>query len=971
MDTLKKSLFIIITVFISENLFCQESVYSEGKNAREHILIDLGWLFAFGHPYNAADDFSNGTGYFSYFAKAGYGDGAASQHFDDRAWRKLNLPHDWCVELPFDSLGGHSHGYKAIGRYFPENSVGWYRKSFFIPESDSGKRISIEFDGVFRNSIVWVNGFYLGTEHSGYTGFSYDITDYLNYSGENVIAVRVDATMEEGWYYEGAGIYRHVWLLKTEPLHVARYGTFITSDLKNNVALITTRTTVVNESDKKAVFDIEETIVDYAGKAVASGKLRQLELTSGDQKEYFNKLTIANPELWSIEKPYLHKLKTVIRSAGKVVDIYESTFGIRTVRFDANEGFFLNEKPVKILGANMHQDHAGVGTAIPDALQEYRIKRLKDMGANGIRTAHNPPAPGLLNACDRLGMLVLDENRLMGSNEEHFSCLERLIKRDRNHPSVVLWSFGNEEWAIETNTKGERITASMQAFAQKLDSSRAFTVALSGGWDNGSGMIPQVIGYNYIFHGDIDGHHTKFPWQAGIGTEETNTHQTRGIYKTDRQKSYVAPTNGLSGKPGAEYGWQFYAARPFLSGLFYWTGFDYRGESNPFNWPAVINQSGSFDLCGFHKDIFFYFQAWWGNEPVLHILPHWNLPAGQEGWKGSEGKEIIVTVYSNCEQIELFLNNKSQGKQTMPINGHLEWKVKYQPGILLAYGYKGGKKIITGKVETTGAAVKLQLSADRNSIHADGEDVSVITVKVNDTGGLTVPTADNEVSFTLDGPGRIIGVGNGDPASHEPDRFFETVKAIKIENLKELPVSDLVNRPEAAPGFDDSAWKPAFLSSRNDDWRDYKDTLLVVRGTIMLPDFTDETVITLFTKSILESQSIYINGHLIAANVRRGDPEQSFLLDHGAIKPGKNVYAVTGQRFRKTYQWDEPNTDPGLIQLFESAGQWKRKLFSGLAQVIIQSAKQPGDIVLSAASPGLKPAVIKISSLEVASKPAP
>jgi beta-galactosidase len=960
---MKKTFWIIFTIFLSVNSFCQEKTNKENIGDREHLLMDSGWLFALGHSFDANKDFNNGTGYFSYFAKTGYGDGAAAKDFDDRAWRKLDLPHDWCVELPFDARGGHSHGYKAIGRDFPENSVGWYRKAFFIPASDLGKRISIEFDGVFRNSIVWVNGFYLGTEHSGYASFSYDITDYLNYGGDNVIAVRVDATIEEGWFYEGAGIYRHVWLSKTSPLHVAHYGTFITTDLKDNTALITARTTVINESDKSSVFDIEETIVNAEGKPIVSGSIQQLTLRSGEQKEYFSRYNVANPKLWSIETPYLHKLKTVIRSEGKVVDTYETTFGIRTVRYDANEGFFLNGKNIKIVGACLHQDHAGVGTAIPNALQEYRIKKLKEMGANGIRTSHNPSAPELLDACDRLGMLVLEENRLMGSNEEHLSCLERMMKRDRNHPSIVLWSMGNEEWAIESNIKGARITTTMQNYAQRLDSSRAFTVAISGGWDNGSGMTSQVMGYNYIVQGNIEMHHTKFPWQAAIGTEETNTHQTRGIYITDEQKSYIGPTNEMPNNRGAESGWQYYAAHPFLSGLFYWTGFDYRGEANPFNWPAVINQSGSVDLCGFPKDIFYYFKSWWGKEPVLHILPHWN-------WKGSEGKEINVTVYSNCEQIELFLNKKSLGKQSMPINGHLEWKVNYQPGVLLACGYKGGKEVITNKVETTGDAATIQLSADRNIINADGEDVSVITVRVNDAIGAMIPTADNQISFTMEGPGTIIGIGNGDPTSHEAERFFESIKTTKIENLKELAVNNLDNRPEVAAGIDDSDWKPAFKSQRSDDWRIYKDTLLVIRGTIELPEITNETEINLYTKSILENQSVYINGHLLAANIKRNAPNQSYKLDHSIIKPGKNVYAVVGQRFRKTYQWDEPNTDPGLVQIINPAGQWKRKVFNGLAQVIIRSSKQAGEILLSAASPGLKPTVIKIQTQAIPLKTA-
>ena len=555
-----------------------------------------------------------------------------------------------------------------------------------------------------------------------------------------------------------------------------------------------------------------------------------------------------------------------------------------------------------------------------------------------------------------MGMLVLDENRLMGSNEEHLNCLERLIKRDRNHPSVVLWSMGNEEWAIETNIKGARITASMQNFAQRLDSSRAFTTALSGGWDYGSGMSTQVAGYNYIGHGNIDGHHKMYPQQGGIGTEETNTHQTRGIYFSDPSKAYIGPYEESSDDFNAEFVWKFYSARPFISGLFYWTGFDYRGESNPFNWPAVINQSGSFDLCGFQKDIFYYFKSWWGTEPVLHIMPHWN-------WKGSEGKEIRVTVFSNCEQVELFLNRKILGKLNMPINGHLDWKVKYQPGVLMAKGFKGGKEIISNMVETTGEATSLELSAGRNPIRADGTDVSVITVQVNDAKGLMVPGANYHVSFSLEGPGKIIGVGNGDPTSHEAERYFETVKGIKIENLREMTVENLDNRPEINPEINDSGWKQAFKSSRNDDWRVYKDTLLVVRGTIELPEFTNETEINLFTKSILENQSIYLNGHLLAANVRRDEPNQSYRPDHSILKPGKNVYAVVGQRFKKKQLYDEPNTDPGLVQVIDPPGQWKRNTFNGLAQVIVQSTKQSGEIILKASANGLQQGILKIQSL--------
>jgi beta-galactosidase len=936
-------------------ILCAAFSYGQTTNteSRQRIKIDEDWTFALGHAQDTKKDFDHATSYFTYFAKTGYGDGPASKDFDDRAWRKLNLPHDWCVELPIDKRGSLSHGFNAIGHNFPENSVGWYRKKIFIPESDLGKKISIEFDGVHRNSIVWINGFYLGTELNGTNSFSYDITDYLLYGADNVISVRADATIEEGWYYEGAGIYRHVWLTKTNPLHVARYGTFVTTTLKgNSLANITSRTTVKNEFDKTALYDVEESIVDASGKIIASGSRKNNSLKPGLELQSYIFHDLSDPVLWSLENPYLYKLITVIKSGGKTVDNYETPFGIRTIRFDANEGFFLNGKHVKIVGTNNHQDHAGVGTAIPDALQEYRIKVLKEMGSNAIRTSHNPPTPEFLDACDRLGMLVLDENRLMGINEEHFRNLEGFIKRDRNHPCVFLWSMGNEEWHIEGDIRGARMAGSMQRFAQRLDSSRAFTIACSGGWDTGIGMITEVMGYNYLSHGDIDAHHIKFPWQSSIGTEESNTIGTRGVYETDEKKCHLAFTNISDG--GAEGGWKYYAERPYLAGLFYWTGFDYRGEPTPYSWPAVTSQFGIIDLCGFPKDIFYYMKSWWGKEPVVHIASHWNRD-------GKDGQEIPVTIYSNCEQVEVFLNNKSICKKEVPVNGHIECKVAYKAGSLIARGFKSGKEIVSDKIETTGIASEIKLSADREFIKAGGEDLSVITVKISDLNGLTVPIADNEISFSIKGPGKIIGVGNGNPSSHEPEQFLDTIKRVKILDLKELSVHNLENRPEVAEGFENTNWQPAF-AIRHKDWKVYVDSLLVVKGSFDLPAFSDNTIINLFTKSILENQSVYLNGRLLRSNIKRGDSTQAFVLDHTILKKGKNEYTVTGKRFKRQNPWEEPNTDPGLVQLVYPADGWKRKTFNGFAQVIVQSGKKAGEIELTATSPGLKPGILKINS---------
>jgi beta-galactosidase len=622
------------------------------------------------------------------------------------------------------------------------------------------------------------------------------------------------------------------------------------------------------------------------------------------------------------------------------------------VRFDPEQGFFLNGKNVKIKGVNQHQDHAGVGVAIPDALQEYRVKKLKEMGCNAIRTSHNPPTPELLDICDRLGVLVLDENRLMGINQEHFDWLRRFMIRDRNHPSVILWSLGNEEWAIEGNEKGARITKTMQEYAQTIDSSRAFTVAVSGGWDWGSGTAIQVMGYNYIVQGNIDEHHKKFPWQCGIGTEESNTIGTRGIYSDDRANGQMAATNRMPENVGTESGWQFYQARPFLAGLFYWTGFDYRGEPYPLSWPAVNSQFGLLDLCGFPKDIFYYLKSWWGSEPELHMMPHWNLA-------GNEGKIVKVTVYSNTEAVELLLNKKSLGKKVMPVNGHLEWDVKYQPGILQAKGYSKNNVIVTRQIETTGAPAKIALTCDRVKVNADGEDVAIINVQVNDDKDRLVPTANREIAFALEGPGKIIGVGNGDPVSHDPEQFVEKVEQLNLDDLKCRISSGMPGESETMPGFDDSQWPTAFEKG----YGEYETgKIIIIRGSFNLNEVNSNMTITFFAKSLAEGQSVYVNSKLMASDMKRDDQGQVFILDHSILKKGKNQIVFAGVPIIKKTQWEEINTNPGTVKVYTPASQWERATFNGLAQVIVRTTTQAGEITLTAASDGLAPAKMKLSS---------
>lgn len=952
---------LLLNVGIQSSLLLYNARAQSGPATagRERLLMDFGWRFAFGHAYDAEKDFRHATGYFSYFAKTGYGDGAASKDFDDRAWRIIDLPHDWAVELPFDSNASYSHGYKTVGRNFPETSIGWYRKTFFIPASDLGRRISIEFDGVHRNSIAWVNGFYLGQEHCGYYNFQYDITDYINYGGANVIAVRVDATMEEGWYYEGAGIYRHVWLIKTSPLHITPYGIFVSAEVKDNSADITTRTEIVNEGTDNSNFNIDQTMIEADGKIIARGELKQLTLKPANGNEYSCLINVTNPKLWSVETPYLYKLVTTVRSGNSIVDQQQTTFGIRTVRFDSKEGFFLNSKHVLLKGTNNHQDHAGVGTAMPDALQEFRIARLKEMGCNAYRCSHNPPTPELLDVCDRLGMLVIDENRLVGVNPEHLDLLKRMIVRDRNHPSIIIWSIGNEEWTIEGAVTGARIASCMQALVRRLDPTRRITYANSGGWGNGISTVQDVMGFNYIFNGDIDKQHADFPNQPSIGTEETTSRGTRGVYEDDTAHAHSEATDRKSSGRSIETGFNFYAARPFLSGLFLWTGFDYRGEASPFGWPQVSSQCGIVDLCGFPKDMFYYLKSQWTDEPVLHIFPHWN-------WKGKEGQAIKVWVYSNCDEVELFLNSKSCGRKSMPKNSHLEWSVNYESGILTARGYKYGKEIITDQIKTTGDPAIIKLVSLREIINADGEDISVITVEVHDSKGQFVPIAGNEILFSIQGPGKIIGVGNGDPSSHEPDRYFELVNQIKIENLKARAVQIKENYPETAIDSDDSSWQSAInqKGEYNVKTNDNSKTA-IIRGAFNLPNLMDNTEVTLWPKSLGEEQAIYVNGHVIAKNIKRDDAVQEYRLNRTILRKGKNIYAVVGSPLIKRYQYDNLNTDPGIIQRFTPSSTWKRKVFNGLAQVLIQSTQQAGEITLTATSPDLSKSVLQIRTKTV------
>jgi beta-galactosidase len=928
------------------------------NTSREHIRMDNDWRFALGHPYNPSKDFYNGTSSFSYLAKTGYGDGAASPQFDDRSWRKVNLPHDWAVEQPFDSRGSASHGFKAIGRNFPDASVGWYRKTFSIPQSDLGRHISIAFDGVGRNSIVWVNGHYLGTEPSGYNSFEYDIAEYLNYGGENIIAVRADVTMEEGWFYEGAGIYRHVWLNKTDQLHIAPNGTFVTTKVNGTLAIVNASTTIINSDQKPKTFNIIQKIMDADGKTIAKSIQRNITLKSFVSQDIQSELKVGDAKLWSLENPYLHQLITSVEENGKITDEYKTTFGIRTIRFDADQGFFLNGKHVEIKGTNNHQDHAGVGTALPDALQDFRIATLKSMGSNAYRCSHNPPTPELLDACDRLGMLVIDENREMGVSSTQLNDLKRMILRDRNHPSIISWSIGNEEWGIEGSITGTRIAATMQGYAKSVDSTRYITAAISGGIGYGISNAIDVLGYNYVANKNTDEQHKKQPKQFSWGTEEGSTVATRGVYEDDLSKHYLTAYDKKQNDYflSLEDGWKYYAQRPFLAGMFIWTGFDYRGEPTPFGWPSTVSLFGMVDACGFPKDDYYYLKAWWGDQPVLHLLPHWNF-------KGKEGQVIDVWAYSNCDEVELFLNKKSLGKKTMELNGHLSWKVQYQPGTLQAVGYKKGIKTITDIVKTTGDAEAIQLTANTTDIKADERDITILKVETTDKNKLHVPTANNQITFTIQGPGKIIGVGNSDPTSLEADQYHEHIATVKIEDLKEKLADDLNNEKEVVANYDDSQWQKAFKDTRDDEFGK-KVKGVIYRGYFMMSGDMGMAAINFYYNSLGKDQTIYINGKVIGRDLKENKKGNEFKLDASFLHPGKNSIAIVTTPLIRMNMWASVNMEPGLIQLIYPAETYKRKLFNGLAQVIVQATNEPGEIIVTATAEGLKLGEIKIRSIK-------
>jgi len=732
---------------------------------REHLLFDFGWKFQFGHGTDPARDFGLGNGQGD-FAKTGDFDFAKGK-FDDSKWRTLNLPHDWAVELPFvhDEVQ-NSHGYKPVGRRYPETSVGWYRREFEIPASDLGRRITVEFDGAFRSLLIFVNGCFIGRNDNGYAPFQFDLTDFLNYGAKNYIVARVDASFGDGWFYEGAGIYRHVWLAKSDALHLGKWESTVRSEVTGSTAALTLGTQVKNDGKQAENAKVKWQIVDAAGKTVATAESAPQSIAVDGVTSFTATARLASPALWSVDAPNLYSAIVTVETSGKARDAERVSFGVRTAAFDADKGFFLNGKSLKIQGTCNHQDHAGVGAALPDRLQWFRLGVLREMGCNAVRTSHNMPTPEWVEGCDRMGMMMMCETRQMSSSPEGLAQLEAMVKRYRNSPSIILWSIGNEEWQLQDSMaeQGAKIATTMVRRVHELDPTRVVSAAVNGSNEKGVSDAFDIIGFNYNLKFPEE-YHKKNPKRPLYGSETASAISTRGVYSTDALRNTLSAydTNQPGWGETAEDWWKFYGTRDWEAGGFAWTGFDYRGEPTPYGWPSINSQFGIVDMCGFPKDTFFYYKAWWGNDPVLHLFPHWNF-------EGKEGETIPVWVHSNLDEVELFVNGKSLGSQKVPHLGHVEWKVKYEAGTIEARGSKDGKIVLTEKHETTGTPASIRLTADRSEVDADGEDVAVLKVEVLDKDGRAVPTASNKIGFKVSGDGALIGVGNGDPNCQESDK---------------------------------------------------------------------------------------------------------------------------------------------------------------------------------------------------------
>ena len=767
---MKNLAFILSTVLI---VTCNLNAFPAKPGVRQRLLIDLNWKFI-------KSDVK----------------GAEEPKFNDSDWRTLNLPHDWSIEGEFreDAIT------KGPGGYLP-TGIGWYRKHLSLSSNDKDQQYWIEFDGVYMNSDVWINGQHLGKHPYGYTSFYYDLTPYIK-KGENIIAVKVDNSVQpNSRWYSGSGIYRHVWLSISGPVHIAQWGAYITTpEINSSSAKVLVRTSIENHLKMAKNIILKSVVLNESGKEMAF--LETPVSVSTGSSDVEQTISIPSPALWSIDTPVLYTLKSSILEGTKLSDDLVSTFGIRKIEYDKDRGFLLNGKHLKMNGVCLHHDAGCLGSAVPEQAWARRLQLLKEMGCNAIRTSHNPPAPEFLDLCDKMGFLVMDEifdEWIEKKGQVGFSYhlyfeewwktdLLSMIHRDRNHPSVVIWSAGNEvpDQVVEN---GNDVMRKLAETFHKEDPTRPVTQAndrIAAG--DGPAKLPflelqDIVGYNYVdrwnerreLYYSVD-RHDHPDWKM-IGTENVSVGGLRGQYSIATDVSDKRPGRFRDYRLAmieAEQLWKFTSVHDYVIGDFMWTGIDYLGEAG---WPSKSSSSGVIDLCGFPKDGYYFYQSQWTQKPMVHLFPHWN-------WTGHEGQVISVIAYTNCDTVELFLNGKSFGSKSyvFPQQGHskswngyvhpyiapstsdlhLSWDVPYEPGILKVVGKKDWE-IITEEVRTTSKPSSIRLSADRIEINADARDIANVKAEIIDENGLVVPDASNLIEFKVEGEGVLVGTDNGNP----------------------------------------------------------------------------------------------------------------------------------------------------------------------------------------------------------------
>jgi len=762
---------------------------------------------------------------------------ASGSNFDDSGWRTLQLPHDWSIESDFSDKFAATPGGGAL-----PGGLGWYRKSFMADQAWKNKKVFIDFDGVYRKSEVWINGHYLGMRPYGYISFRYDLTPYINLNGNNVVAVKVDNSEQpNSRWYSGSGIYRKVQLTITEPVHIENWGTYVTTpEVSGKSAQIRIETTVKNDLTVSKNIEVKQLIKDKAGKTVASAN-GILKVDAGATGINTRKINLLKPQLWSTDRPYLYTVVTQLFDNTRKIDEYSTPLGVRYFKFDAEKGFSLNGKPMKLNGVCNHHDLGALGSAVNYRATERQIEIMKEMGVNSIRTSHNPPSNELLELCDKIGVIVMDEAFdmwRMGKTKYDYSLdfdkwherdLTDQVLRDRNHPSVFMWSIGNEiveQWGEDTITtnlqqanvllnnrkvndksgklgKNAKLTKHLADIVKNLDKTRLVTAACNGTDENNPLFRAEaldLIGYNY-HETDFAAVPKKHPGLPFVSSESVSSLQTRGFYIMPSDsvniwperwdKPFSNPLQKCSAYDNCRAPWgethetmlKMVKKYPFVSGQYIWTGFDYLGEPTPYWWPSRSSYFGIVDMAGFPKDVFYLYKSEWTSQPVLHIFPHWNWQPGQT--------VDVWAYYNNADDVELFLNGRSLGKKSKTDDVfHVMWRVKYEPGTLKAISRKNGKTVLTEEIRTASTPVKIRLTADRNTIKADGKDLSFVTVEISDKDGNTYPLADQLVRFSVEGNGTIAGTDNGDqndPNSlKKPERklFFGKCLAIVQNNGK-------------------------------------------------------------------------------------------------------------------------------------------------------------------------------------------